>query len=54
MTILVVKIELVELLKHKKRLILDLGTKLILVLENTNTKYGKNVLTAKSKSIFTV
>jgi len=49
-----VKKELVEWLKHEKWLILDSGTKQILVLENINTKYYRNVLTAKSKSILTI
>jgi len=38
----------------KNDFILDSGTKPILVLENNNTKYGRNVLTAKSKSILTI
>jgi len=55
MTTKVVKKELVEE-EYEKRLILNSGTKLILVLENinTNTKYGRNVLTSQSKSILTI
>ena len=46
--------ELLEYKEYTKGLILDLGTGLILVLENINTTYGRNVLTAKSKSILTI
>ena len=48
------KKELVEYLEHKKWPILDSGAKLILVLENINTKYSRNVLTAKSNLILTI
>ena len=50
------KKELVEYLEYKKMtsVRLRVGTNLILLLENVNTKYGGNVLIAKSKSILKI